>query len=91
MISIKGHSFKKDNILYTMVSEVYTEKESLCDCYAIAEAQTYKGYEPEDSYTVVVGFMLDTSLTHGLKPTHIFVKNQISEQGNHIYPETIEV
>lgn len=91
MISIKGQSFKKDNVIYTMLSEPYTEKESLCDYYAIAEAEVYEGDKPVDTYIVIVGFMLDTSLTHGLNPTHIFIKNQISEQGNHIYPETIEV
>lgn len=92
-MDIIGENFIYNNVRYTCISKLYTESGSLCDYYSIARAEPFEGpgEVATDLYHVVIGFEMDKRYKFGIKPVKIFVKNQISRAGNHIYPETIEV
>ena len=93
VVNTLNHAMQYKGIGYEIISLPFTEKDSLNDYFCIARARVF---DPDinmssDSYTVLIGFDLSKDYPLSLKPVNIFIKNQITAAGNHVYAQTIPI
>ena len=77
-------------IIYT-TGELYTEYKGACDFFRNGYYYTNNNQDgkPTEKVNCTVGYMLGSD---GIpKETHIFIKEQYTDSGNFIPPETIEI
>lgn len=85
--------FNYQGVRYEIISLPFTEKDSLCDYFCFARARVFDDdiQMYNDTFTAIIGFMLDKDYNLGLRPVNIFIKNQISAAGDHIAAKTIDI